>query len=226
MLKSRLAMAHDQLQAERKAQGAMKALSSEVTSLSEVLARERQDHEREKVHLKEQIRQAKSDLRQSSSPEGNGLLKQLEIVRRQRDQARSIAQLVARQLSGSSPRLSSPASREASPQASEAVDPPADPERTLLETSGDVGTEPLPATENPAAAEPATEDVALPVDEGDEGSVPRPPVEITSGWDVFNPDDQLEHTIPTGLSAAALPQSDAAATAQDGWGDFDFDALM
>lgn len=226
VLKSRLAMAHDQLQAERKAQGAMKALSSEVTSLSEVLARERQDHEREKVHLKEQIRQAKSDLRQSSSPEGNGLLKQLEIVRRQRDQARSIAQLVARQLSGSSPRLSSPASREASPQASEAVDPPADPERTLLETSGDVGTEPLPATEHPAAAEPATEDVALPVDEGDEGSVPRPPVEITSGWDVFNPDDQLEHTIPTGLSAAALPQSDAAATAQDGWGDFDFDALM
>ncbi|CAL1126809.1 unnamed protein product, partial [Cladocopium goreaui] len=132
----------------------------------------------------------------------------------------------ANSLSGSSPRLSSPASREASPQASEAVDPPADPERTLLETSGDVGTEPLPATENPAAAEPATEDVALPVDEGDEGSVPRPPVEITSGWDVFNPDDQLEHTIPTGLSAAALPQSDAAATAQDGWGDFDFDALM
>ena len=29
------------------------------------------------------------------------------------------------------------------------------------------------------------EEVAVPaVDEGDEGSVPRPPVEITSGWDV------------------------------------------
>lgn len=234
VLKSRLAMAHDQLQAERKAQGAMKALSSEVTSLAEVLARERQDHEREKVHLKEQIRQAKSDLRQSSSPEGNGLLKQLEIVRRQRDQARTMAQLVARQLSGApSPRRSSSAaedreaSTQASPQASEAVDPVADPERTLLE-SGDVyvGAEPLPATEHPAATAPAMEDeVAVPaVDEGDEGSVPRPPVEITSGWDVFNPDDQLEHTIPTGLSAAALPQADAAA--QDGWGDFDFDDLM
>mmetsp|Transcript_108920 Transcript_108920/g.274088 ORF Transcript_108920/g.274088 Transcript_108920/m.274088 type:complete len:159 (-) Transcript_108920:88-564(-) len=25
----------------------------------------------------------------------------------------------------------------------------------------------------------------------------RPPDEVTSGWDVFDPDDQIEHTIPT-----------------------------
>eukprot|EP00435_Cladocopium_sp_Y103_P003676 s1749_g1.t1 len=153
--------------------------------------------------------------------------------------ARSIAQLVARQLSGSSPRrLSTPASREASPQASEgAAAATADPERTLLGADeGPGGSEPSPA-EPSQPAEPATEAAphlppavghldGLLADEDDEGSVPRPPVEITSGWDVFNPDDQLEHTIPTGLSSAALPQPDAAATAQDGWGDFNFDDLM
>ncbi|CAJ1414362.1 unnamed protein product [Effrenium voratum] len=46
--------------------------------------------------------------------------------------------------------------------------------------------------------------------EGDEGSAPRPPVEITSGWDVFNPDDQLEHTIPTGRNEAAADGTPAS----------------
>jgi len=206
VLKSRLAMAHDQLQAERKAQSAMKALSSEVSSLAEVLAKERQEHEREKANLREMMRQAKEDLRQqsASSLEGDGMFKQLETLRRQRDQARGIAQLIASQLSN--------ASRSPQPEAGSV--PATDPERTLHSAAG------VPAAAETVAVPPVAAPSAVPtsnVDEGDERSVPRPPVEITSGWDVFNPDDQLEHTIPTGRNET---------TAQDGWGDFDFDELM
>merc|ERR1712218_551150 len=39
--------------------------------------------------------------------------------------------------------------------------------------------------------------VLAPREEGEEGHAPRPPDEVTSGWDVFDPDDQVEHTIPT-----------------------------
>eukprot|EP00913_Durusdinium_trenchii_P004011 g3715.t1 len=73
-------MAHDQLQAERKAQGAMKALSSEVSVLSEALARERQEHESEKAHLKELVRKAKEDLRQQSAPFLQAALSTIESV--------------------------------------------------------------------------------------------------------------------------------------------------
>jgi hypothetical protein len=45
--------------------------------------------------------------------------------------------------------------------------------------------------------------------EVEESHAPRPPCEVTSGWDVFDPDDQTENTIPTSQ----------AADLNAGWGD-------
>eukprot|EP00913_Durusdinium_trenchii_P018069 g16979.t1 len=107
-------------------------------------------------------------------------------------------EVLARGMSGYQPERNVTAEP---PEAEPAV-PATDPERTAENIAAPVVAAHLGTAAN--------------LEEGDEGSVPRPPVEITSGWDVFNPDDQLEHTIPTGRNE----------TGQDGWGDFDFDDLM
>jgi len=214
VLKARLTVAQDQLKAERAAhsQSATKALSGEVAALSEALVRERQEFEREKVQLSKHLREAKEDLQQAPD-EGNGHLSEMMELRRQRDQARSVAQCIARQVSVLAEELAVVrSSREALSSALPDVSAP-EPEQTLLSEGRPVSTSngPMPAGVGVSHRDPT--------EEGDEGSAPRPPVEITSGWDVFNPDDQLEHTIPTG-------RTEPAANTQDGWGDFDFDDLM
>lgn len=220
VLKARLTVAQDQLKAERAAhsQSAAKALSGEVAALSEALIRERQEFEREKVQLGKHLRGAKEDVPQAPD-EGNGdLTEQMMELRRQRDQARGVAQRIARQVSVLAEQLEIlQSSREAFTSALPDVSAP-EPEQTLLQMDAAEGRRPVSASNGPVPAG-AGASHRDPTEEGDEGSAPRPPVEITSGWDVFNPDDQLEHTIPTG-------RTEPTANTQDGWGDFDFDDLM
>jgi len=180
-------------------------------------------------------REREGRLQAAESP----LLQQLEALRQQRDQARSIAQCIARQTSSLAEELYR--LRVAGGGGSQR--PPGrrtsggDPERTLLRGAG---TRPAeedrhePAAAAPEAAPAASEALGgtgdhggghgeaggvhrsrgyggagssaqaqaggAPVpreEEGEEANAPRPSVEVTSGWDVFDPDDQIENTIPT-----------------------------
>eukprot|EP00931_Biecheleriopsis_adriatica_P074489 TRINITY_DN4852_c0_g1_i6.p1 TRINITY_DN4852_c0_g1~~TRINITY_DN4852_c0_g1_i6.p1 ORF type:complete len:316 (-),score=85.09 TRINITY_DN4852_c0_g1_i6:99-1046(-) len=214
----RLAHLQDQLQAERAAHGqsAMKALRDEVSALAESLARERQEKQREKMHMEQVVRQAKEDLRHqaqaAAQADASGLLQQAEQLRRQRDQARGIAQCIARQVSSLAEELYR-LRREGGVAASNGQGASrASPSRLREPERGHASEEVAGAGSAGALSSSAGG-----IGEGDEGSVPRPPDEVTSGWDVFNPDDQLENTIPTAPSDVAGPH--------DGWGEFDLDDL-
>jgi hypothetical protein len=216
------------------------------------------------------VKQAQEDLRQQMSAtrgvadqsDTAVLLEQIDSLRQQRDQARSIAQCIARQtstladeiyrlrtngLSSGVGALASATSEEEAHPAAEipsrmlhdgrprpelagALHPeepeqqrsPEDPEEQRSDTfMGDLQRSPEDPEEQRsdtfmgnllgglgAAWAGFVESQAVPNQEGVESQVPRQPVEVTSGWDVFDPDEQTEHTIPT---SSAVPAS--------GWGD-------
>eukprot|EP00930_Biecheleria_cincta_P044962 TRINITY_DN3097_c0_g1_i2.p1 TRINITY_DN3097_c0_g1~~TRINITY_DN3097_c0_g1_i2.p1 ORF type:complete len:1218 (-),score=426.75 TRINITY_DN3097_c0_g1_i2:124-3438(-) len=233
--KAKLAFAEEQLQAERQvhSKGAMAALRKEVSELSEALTKERQNKEKEIARLNQLVHNTQEDLRQqvvaASQAGSDGLQLQLEQIRRQRDQARGIAQCIARQVSSLAEelhRLRSASQASDSHSAASAV-------RHLQQSPAsppEPGGNPEPMVEpeltrDPRTASPSSgmagvapaDDVALSRAAAVEGSAPRPPDEVTSGWDVFDPDEQVENTIPTAPSGPAV--------ANEGWGDFALDAL-
>lgn len=209
----RLRHLEDELRAERvvNADGAASQLRAEVASLAETLSRERQEREREEAHLGQLVRRAQEDLRQQAAAarasagaqaDSAQLLEQLETLRQQRDQARSIAQCIARQTSTLAEELYRlRTSGEARSHGSRTEQQPlgsGDPERGPEEEPDG----PSRSSRMTGANQTRTGGYTAPPSQrsdGDDLQHPRPSVEVTSGWDVFDPDDQCEHTIPTSL---------------------------
>jgi len=255
----RLAIAQRELEAERAAHSSSvaAALRAELAILAEELTKERQDRERLSRHVQEDLEQQTTALHAataSSGPEAQVdqalVIQQLEQLRQQRDQARSIAQCIARQTS----TLADESHRLRTAGASAGPSPPRshDPERTLQRagTHGDDDAGPAGAMAVEEGPEEQRRDPAVASEEamilenllgdggsgggmahghlseamsshteGEEALAPRPPDEVTSGWDVFDPDDQNEHTIPTALGAHST-------AAGGGWDTDDFSRLF
>jgi len=230
----RVSHLEDQLKAERAAHGdsVTKKLRAEIKELSEALLRERQDREREETHLADIVRQAQEDLKRQAAiaatqAAGRGHSEEAEI------RAKNIARLIAEQTSELTDELhrlrGCDPERTLHQAPTHGVQPTDElgPERTLHQapTHGVQPTEELgglaPEVDAPpdswglndlshelhdrSAAPSHTTTQHQDVD-GEESHVPRPPDEVTSGWDVFDPDDQPEHTIPV------------APRGQDPWG--------
>jgi len=215
------------------------ALRSEVAKLSEALVVERQERQREENQLRQSIRQAQEDLRQqrvlADGADTAVLLDQIDALRKQRNQARSIAQCIMQQTtsladevyrlrttgvsSNSVSGIPVPATSE------EEAHPPAAERPASVEVTRDRPEEPEQQRRDinrigsflgglGAAFSGFIEREVADLREGVESQhPPRPPDEVTSGWDVFDPDDQIENTEPTAPAVGIT----------NGWGDDDGD---
>jgi len=231
LAQGRLAHCEDMLKAERSvhSEAAATALRAEISKISQDLIDERQEREREEAELRALLQQTQEDVRARDSAEAMfgeslSLDQQVEVLHRQRNEARSIAQRVARQsaaLADELQRMRTTQSQPSSRRARTSHDPERtlhqaeharpDPEQANPETSQDNGIASgqsgplLGSTEAFVPPEAAFFDELLHNEDHAEAiaSDPaalaesqRPPDEVTSGWDVFDPDTQLEHTVP------------------------------
>merc|ERR1712190_508128 len=135
-----------------------------------------------------------------------------EQLRQQRNQARSIAQCIARQTSSLAEELYrlKNASGGGSPQRQHR-------DQSSLQGGAGGGADPERIVESSAARQNGRADggsSSRGVSGGAQRAL-RPPDEVTSGWDVFDPDDQIENTMPATTPPQVSPASPGDGRAQD-----------